>query len=83
MRIKDKNNALPITNDFTQAGVYAHRKFSGNLEVYRPPETLCITACMKTPTRLVAMQRKYRVEKIILPDSVVEKSAQLGRNKIS
>jgi len=39
MRIKDKNNALPITNDFTQAGVYARRKFSGNLEVYRPCES--------------------------------------------
>jgi len=32
--------ALPTTSGFTQAGVYARRKFCADLEVYRPPEPL-------------------------------------------
>jgi len=33
-------NGRRLTSGFTQAGVYARRKFCGDLEVYRPPEPL-------------------------------------------
>jgi len=33
-------NALPTTSGLASCGVYARRKFSGNLKVYRPSELL-------------------------------------------
>jgi len=36
----NRENALPLTSGFTQAGVYARRQFCENLEVYHPPEPL-------------------------------------------
>jgi len=52
------------TSGFTQAGVYARRKFCGNLEVYRPPEPLWNPRLREAATTLAA----------ILADSVATRS---------
>jgi len=41
MAFTERQKRQPITSGFTQAGVYARRKFCADLEVYRPPELLC------------------------------------------
>ena len=40
LRERSGKNTLPLTNGFTQAGVYSRRQFCGDLEVCRPPEPL-------------------------------------------
>ena len=49
-----------ITSGFTQAGVYARRKFCGNLEVYRPPEPLWNPRLREAVTTLAATRRRRR-----------------------
>ena len=43
-----------ITSGFTQAGVYARRKFCADLEVYRPPEPLWNPRLREAATTLTA-----------------------------
>ena len=62
-----------------QAGVYARRKFCGNLEVYRPPEPLWNPRLREAATTLAAMQddsvveRVARLETKVQPDKIVVK----------
>ena len=44
-----------ITSGFTQAGVYARRKFCADLEVYRPPEPLWNPRLREAATTLHAI----------------------------
>ena len=48
------NDKLPLTSGFTQAGVYARRKFCGNLEICRPPEPLWNPRLREAATTLAA-----------------------------
>jgi len=50
----DTKNAQPLTSGFTQAGVYARRRFCGNLEVHRPPEPLWNPRLREAATTLAA-----------------------------
>jgi len=54
LKEKYKQNALPTTSGFTQAGVYSRRKFCGNLEIYRPPEPLWNPRLREAATTLSA-----------------------------
>jgi len=55
---------MPADNSgFTQAGVYARRKFCAYLEVYRPPEPLWNPRLREAATTLCASGRQSVVQK--------------------
>jgi len=60
----NKENKLPITSGFTQAGVYSRRQFCADLKVCHPPEPLWNPRLREAAPTLSASIETLRTKKL-------------------